>query len=353
MKKRIIYFLFLTTVLFSACSTDLDVIGNYKETLVVYGLLDQSQSKQYIKINKAFLGAGNSIEYAQIKDSTQFFNSLSVKIRRSSDGMEFPLTPDNSIIKDPGTFYAPDQDNVIYSFVSRPDNVTNYLPNTTPGGSQINYDLIVKSNETGTEVTSQTSLISDATITAPSVVSAISTFGIVTVNNTYFNISWNTGKNARLYQAIIRFNYIDSTLIGNDTNHLDWVFPTQTTQGLAGNESMTEQFKGQAFLQFVGNQLGTKPLPVARRALKTEIILVAGSDDLHTFIEVNAPSTGIVQEKPEFTNINNGLGIFSSRYNKAPFGKNLSATTLDSLACGQYTKTLKFLDKNGNQIVCP
>ncbi len=51
---------------FSACSTKLDVTGNYKETMVVYGLLDQSQPKQYIKVNKAFLGEGNAFSYAQV-----------------------------------------------------------------------------------------------------------------------------------------------------------------------------------------------------------------------------------------------------------------------------------------------
>jgi len=42
------------TLLLSACSTDLDVIGDYKETMIVYGLLDQAQDTQYVKINKAF-----------------------------------------------------------------------------------------------------------------------------------------------------------------------------------------------------------------------------------------------------------------------------------------------------------
>ena len=114
---------------------------------------------------------------------------------------------------------------------------------------------------------------------------------------------------------------------------------------------MQTQFIGEDFMRFIGNQLSGKPVPMARRALKTEIILIAGSDDLNTFIQVNAPSTGLIQDKPEFTNINNGLGIFASRYNKAPFGKYLNGHTLDELACGIYTKPLKFLNSLG--ILCP
>jgi hypothetical protein len=33
-------------------------------------------------------------------------------------------------------------------------------------------------------------------------------------------------------------------------------------------------------------------------------------------MEVNEPFEGIVQERPSFTNINNGIGLFSSRFNK-------------------------------------
>ncbi len=352
MKKKFIYSLFLFVALFSACSTDLDVVGQYKETLVVYGLLDQTQAKQYIKINKAFLGEGNAFTYAQIKDSTQFVNSLNVKLQKL-DGfgnmvLERTLTPDNSIIKDPGVFYAPDQTNVIYSV----DNVT-----LGPGFFNTNntYKLIVTNGETGTVVSSNTGLITDiGAFLSPTATSSAFGFIVPGNPNAAVNISWNSARYARMYQVLLRFNYLDSNLTGNDTNHIDWLFPVQTTQGLTGNETMLEEVKGQSYLQFIGSQFLTKPLPdKARRALKTDVILISGADDLNTFIEVNAPSTGIVQEKPEFTNITNGLGIFSSRYNKAPFSKNLSRYTLDSLACGQYTKHYKFLNGQGQLINCP
>ena len=41
-------------------------------------------------------------------------------------------------------------------------------------------------------------------------------------------------------------------------------------------------------------------------------ILVAGTE-LNTFMDVSAPSNNVNQEKPAYTNIENGLGIFSSR----------------------------------------
>lgn len=345
MRKKINFLLLLSVTLFSACSTDLAVIGDYKETIVVYGLLDQSQPKQYIKINKAFLGEGNAFGYAQVKDSTQFVNSLSVVLKSMKNGVElnsFNLSPDNTIAKAPGTFYSADQANAIYSFASTGGNALN---------SDNEYKLIIKNNETGVEVSSQTSLITDfGNLEVPSI--GVPFFNcIVASNNDYlYKVQWRSGKNAKLYQMVIRLNYTDSTSSGNIPQKLDWVFPEQKTQGLASGETMKNDFLGQGLLQFVGNQLNDYSGLLGRIPGKIEIIVVAGGDDLNTFIEVNRPSTSIVQEKPEFTNITNGLGVLSSRFSKTAFSKGLNpnvSPTWDSLACGQYTRDLKFLNRLG------
>lgn len=342
MRKKFNYLLLLSVTLFSACSTDLAVIGDYKETIVVYGLLDQSQPKQYIKINKAFLGEGNAFGYAQVKDSTQFVNSLSVVLKSIKNGVElnsFNLSPDNTIAKAPGTFYSADQANAIYSFASTGGNALN---------SDNEYKLIIKNNETGVEVSSQTTLITDfGTFSSPNPNSPFFNCILSNNNNYLYQVRWQSGKNAKLYQMIIRLNYIDSTTTGNIQKTLDWVFPEQKTQGLAGGETMKNDFIGQGFLQFTGNQLNDYTGLLGRIPGNVDIIMVAGGDDLNTFIEVNKPSTSIVQEKPEFTNITNGLGVLSSRYSKTAFSKAMAIITWDSLSCGQYTKDLKFSNHLG------
>ncbi len=357
MKKTVIYSL-VAILLFSACSTKLDVVGNYKETMVVYGLLDQSQTTQYIKINKAFLGEGNALTYAQIKDSTQYANALNVVIKRIKGGVElssYNLTPDNTIPKNAGTFYGPDQTNVIYSF-STP------LGPSDPLNIDSQYKLIIKNTNTGKEVSAQTSLLNDATFTLPNPSSASSSFSIIkknTSDDANFQVQWYSGKNVRAYQMIIRFHYTDSLSGSTKTDSLDWVFPGQKTQTLAGGELMIGDFRAQGLLQFIGNQLRVYPTLLARRSGKVDIILVAAANDLNTFIEVNSPSTGIIQERPEFSNITNGLGIFSARYFKKPFGKPMDANSLDSLACGRYTKNLLFInsksqiDATGRPVICP
>ncbi|MDQ3047528.1 MAG: DUF4249 family protein [Bacteroidota bacterium] len=344
MKKNFIYLFLATTALFSACSTDLDVIGDYEETMVVYGLLDQSQSKQYIKINKAFLGEGNAFGYAQVQDSVQFVNSLNVRLKRLSDGTEYVLSPDNTIPKEDGTFYAANQANAIYSYTSTGPTALN-------AGSE--YELIIRNGDTGNEVTAKTKLIQDFSFTKPN--ASTGAFGFVsTVSpNTLFSVEWNSSKNGKLYQLVVRFNYTE--YIGTDTTvkYLDWVFAPQKTQHLTGGELIANNFRGKEFMQYIGNSLSPLSGSDKRVAGNVELRVIAGGEDLSTFIDVNRPSTGIIQDRPEYTNINNGLGIFSARYNKAPFSRPMSTTTIDSLACGQYTKQLNFANTLGVAGACP
>jgi hypothetical protein len=344
--KRIIFCSILFgTFLFSACSTDLDVIGNYKETIVVYGLLDQAQDTQYVKINKAFLGAGNALVYAQVKDSTQFVNALSVELRRIKNGVQLGATillmPTNKP-KDPGIFYSADQTNAIYSFVSTGVNALH--PDSE-------YELTVSNNETGTVVTSKTSLVSDITgFTSPMPGGA--TFGFVSVSspNYPFNVVWSSAKNARIYQVIIRLNYVDSLITGENVAHVvDYTLPSLKTLNISAStpELMEVDTKGRDFYKYIGNTLLDYTGLIKRTVGNVDLLLVAGSDELSTFIDVNTPSTGIIQERPEYTNINNGLGLFSARLNRAPDSRPLNATSWDSLVCGQYTKQLKFVNSSG------
>jgi hypothetical protein len=336
----------LFSILLTCCSTDLDVTGDYQETMVVYGLLDQSQAKQYIKINKAFLGKGNSLLFAREKDSVQFRN-LEVKLKRGSDGKEYVLTQDHTIQKEEGTFFSGDQSDAIYSFNSTGSNALT---------ANSDYTLTITNPATGNKITSTTALISDFSITNPVSTSNTSTFIFTPSNqNLRLTVGWNSSKNARLYQLLVRLNYKDYVTVNGvkDTivQHLDWLFPAHTTSNDAGNEALSDNFSRAEYLEYIGSKLNDYPTLNARKAVNIDLIIVAGGQELNTFMEVNGPSTGLVQDKPIYTNINNGLGVFSSRYYKAPFILTLTNTTpgkeLDSLACGRYTRKLKFLNASG------
>ena len=67
------------------------------------------------------------------------------------------------------------------------------------------------------------------------------------------------------------------------------------------------------------------------------------------FMDVNEPATGVVTERPSFTNINNGLGIFASKYEKSITGKLTNGTVLE-LCWGGITSGFKFCSDSADQI---
>ena len=80
MKKM---YLLLIIIIIIGCDTDFDVNADWKETTVVYGLLDASLDTQYIRINKGYLGNMSAIDMAQYSDSIHFDpDYLEVKLHK-------------------------------------------------------------------------------------------------------------------------------------------------------------------------------------------------------------------------------------------------------------------------------
>ena len=130
--KKIAIFLLLISTLFMACETDFEVNAEWKEVTVVYGLLDQSQQQQYIKINKAYLGEGDALQMASVADSVNYNpEDLEVKIFKvnydefsgSVDTLSFVTLYDTILEKDDGLF-ATDK-NIIYTTPTNPFFLTN------------------------------------------------------------------------------------------------------------------------------------------------------------------------------------------------------------------------------------
>jgi len=327
MKK--IYFALAVSFVVSSCKNELKVITDWKETTVVYGLLNQSDTAQYIKINKAFLGEGNALQMAQVSDSSTYGNHLNVTLVRYKNGnnvQTITLQRDSSIPKQFGTFYAPDQ--VLYKTKS-----------VLFDDSE--YKLNILNTKTNNAVSGKTVLVKDFSISNPQAGS-----GSINFTNPSFpyNVAWTSAVNGRLYGLVIRFHYIErlkSDTSQKTSKYVDWNFGTLKSKDLAGGEVMEQKFLGSDFYQFLRSVISPNNNYYRYVGALDFMFSVAG-DDFNTYMEINQPSTSIVQEKPEYSNIENGIGILSSRYTKIIPNKLLNQKSEDSIYAGQYTYNLGF-----------
>jgi len=333
--KKIAIFLLLISTLFIACETDFEVNADWKEVMVVYGLLDQSQPQQYIKINKAFLGEGDALQMASVSGSVNYNPlDLEVKIYKAENVynsfdtlfsyLEFYgelyklkdsiILRDTILEKEDGLFAT--DENIIY--VSSIEDSNFFMSNNAKDKE---YILSIVNKKSGKQVWAKTKLIHGLTLDNydgmkmafynPDVCSPNATPPYKKATTT---VKWDHSKNGFIYQIISRIYYRNYYNDGTTSlEYLDWVQPTQLYEG---SSDMTYEFDGVSFVNFISENIPDMQSEIDYRKLAyTRLQYSVGSEDLNTYMSVNEPFEGIVQERPVFTNINNGIGLFSCRYN--------------------------------------
>ncbi|HLN53792.1 MAG TPA: hypothetical protein VK212_08795 [Lentimicrobium sp.] len=324
-------------LIFTSCETDIDVSAEWKDITVVYGILDQNDSVHYLRINKAFLGDGNSLVYAKESDSTSYFNDLEVTLTEKGPEGQRVLNFDtiHGVGDTSGLFYHDPQ--ILYeSSFTMPEDIND---------NDYEYDLLIRNKLTGKEIRSSTAIVNSGVITTPR--SGQRFIDFLLDNN--LNVVWQTGKNARRYDVIIRFWYQEVMNFTDTTDrYFDWFIGSAKTDRLDGGEEKSVQYRPTALYDVAKIQIprndGKESEVTSRLTNKVEFTLVAGGDAMNTYIEVNSPSTGIVQDAPDYSNIQNGYGLLSSRYIQK-VSIEVGAKT-EAIFIG--INELKFVDKLGN-----
>src|SRR5258705_7263362 len=299
LQKSAVSLALAAAVLFNSCSTDINLLENYKPITVVYGLLNVNDSIQYIKVNKAFLGEGNAIVMAQQGDSINYKpGELTVQLQQlnpSTGEVLQTITCDTTtqIPKSDGLFSNPYQ--MLFKTNAFIDESSNYK------------ELIDRAVD-GVQISAVTPVVDSVEITFPTAVNLVRFY---TISQSYvtFVLKWKHSADAEIYSTRIRFTYYDSLVVApftKDTITLEINLPDilKGTSALAAIKNV--ELKGLDFYNFIDASVNPNPNAVRWADDELEISLSAGAEDLNTYIEVNKPSLGIIQEKPVFSNINNG-----------------------------------------------
>ncbi len=307
MKKLLrLLILFILPGLLISCETDFNVIADYKEVAIVYGLLNQQDSIHYLRINKAFLGNGNALTYAQVADSSSFGDDITVTLIETTPGgvkNEIIFDTITLFVKEQGAFYSPGQ--LYYAS----DAVLN--ENNT-------YDLNISSKKTAYEVSSQTNLIHNFNFTKPA--SGAKTLNFKRAYTQQFKFSWQNAVNGKRYQFRLYFNYKEINLAGDTTHRkIEWIFPEQITESTDGNGESDVAYVNEEFFKLCESKIPysdavAEEAVIQRFASDCDLEVTVIGDEFNTYLDANGPSTGLLMEKPSYSNIINGLGLFSSRY---------------------------------------
>jgi len=328
MKKILIPF--FAVFLAVSCDNTLEINADYDVENVVYGLLDKDQDTQWVRLHRTYLGQDGLLAGATHSDSL-YFDTAAIYLSQLNNADAVVNTYEfyrkDTTLLDPGTFTT---DNYRLYWTDAPiDPVYSYrVRGFIPGNN--NFE-------------STTPIVGSVDIIKPKGFQKI-TFGISDAE-----FKWDAAKNARLYQGYIHFNYKEayrSNPRDSLIKTLTYTLPVRTGSNINGSGTFTSEVSYQAYFQFLRNNIGTST-ELVRVFKSIDVEVFAAADDYATYINVSQPSQGIVQEKPLFTNVDGGIGLFSSRSKGTKDNVKLSTSSMDSLWRGVFTCDMGWLDFQG------
>jgi len=330
MKRMAVFAGILMMLTLVSCDNELDLVSDWKEIPVVYGFLSRSDTAQYIRVEKAFLDPATSAFVIAKNPDSLYFQDAIVQLEDMTTGNKVTLTRvDGNLEGYPRAAGV---------FATSP----NYLYKIRTEDAMIfpdrSYRLTV-SDPAGRLITSTTTnVVGDYTFTFSSPPEKI-TF----LYGSSVSIGWRSNENTAFFYDVTMRVHIEETQTGNPPvkKVLEWPIEKNILRGTSKN--INTFVPGAAFYQFLSSQLD--PLPnVSREFQFIEIQVDAGGKEIYDFLSVGQANSGITGAEyvASYSNIDNGFGLFSSRYSLV--GKNFTLTdqSLDSLRNGIYTKDLNF-----------
>ncbi|KAB2814694.1 DUF4249 family protein [Phaeocystidibacter luteus] len=328
--KSTLYSLLSLTVLsiFAvSCDNELDVNAPFEETTVVYATLDASTSVNYIRVTRAYLGDEGIFGGNDLADSL-YYDSLDVQlIGRNQSGnivQQVTAVKDPSITLDTGFFTT--------------QGYTAYRINGNLNEDLV-YEVVVTRPDDNAQIRAETQMVQDFAITQPR---------FPTVNPAGIRgqeVAWDQAVNGRVYNANMHLRYVEfprNNKADSSRHTVTYSFPYVT----GDNEDGIGEISSFITLdQFYGNIAAKLVPPTGNRiriARRVDVEVVAGADDLATYINVSQPQSGVLQDPPLFTNVQNGVGIVSSVRRSFELNKRLANASLEELVFGDYTCDLRF-----------
>jgi hypothetical protein len=373
-KKTIIASLALSATI--SCSNKVDVIGEWKEIPVVYAVFSPlpENGDNYFRIEKAFLDPDtDAFQIAQNPDSIYYGpNELEVVVYertetnpyRVLDTLERIDANTLGFVRDSGIFA--NNPNYVYVMRNRPIG----------GSTRRSYKMVIKNNRTGKTFTQYCDAILMGNyrpsensyeyfnITNPanpnnSSSRPINFCGRNPITSDFefqdVNYTWNQPTNATIYDLTATFRYYEyqenNGVVDSSTwseKSISWkVLRNYVPDNIGTNgDAETVKVSGENFYNFLKNNLSDVTNTNIRRcAHRIDLRIDCGGPELAELISTrNANSSligGLFPVDP-YSNIEDGIGIFSYKFHLIKTGYKIGAESIEYLSESDDTKKLGF-----------
>lgn len=305
-------------VLFAACSTEVDLIGEGEPVPVVYGILDAADSLHFLKVMKSFSGEAAATELLQ--EELLYFSHPDIRIKRMDNGTQYLMLRQSIPGKEPGIFPAEPN----YQYVLK--------EKLSPGL----YAVVITGSEIQDSVYQEFTLFNDLELIYPSRLA----------KRIYFyddplTFTWRPSEKAGSYEIAIQLSFEEVT-------ETETAFRTITYSRTVLEDELEwlgDRWKfrlySDPFFATVSRNITDSPAVIYRKPVNIRVTLTAADQDLTRFMKQDNPDTPI---PVHYTgNLTGALGIVAAKYSVILDNKALSPKAMDSLRSGRFTKSLRFI----------
>ncbi len=319
----------------AACSTDFELEAEWRDIPIVYGFLSFNDTAHYVRVEKAFLPeGGDARDVAQIADSLYYGDNVSVQLQNLKTGNTVTLQKVDGALegypREGGPFAT--TPNYLYKVKAGPAGIS-------PGDGM---KLIINRGDDLPEVTAETKMLEAITPLPNGPVTPIR-FGDYSRITT---VRWTAGPTAKIFDLRLILHYREANAANPQVlvpKQLEWILTQELERPNPNGEQQTYAINNEALYIFLKNNISIDPNAI--RVFDYVDVQIAGAGqelvDLLGILRINGGITSS-QSIPKYTNISEGLGIFTSRVTTLRPNLTLDGVALDTLRLGIHTKNLNF-----------
>jgi len=312
------------------CNNDLDLTAPAKDIPIVYGVFSKVNSDHYVRIEKAFID--EQIPAADLAmDSDNFiYDDLTVQLIRDGVATDLQRIDGNVEGFPRETGFFDNDPNVLYK-----------LENASLAGGQ-EMTLTIDRGPGFDLVTATAMVVNNVELTLPNPVTG-DKLDIRANPDRPTSLVFKPGTNAKIFDIFITFHYKEINSAGLLTEkEIVWDFVRN--QDL--DDSQTLQNAEAPGLDFQNLLLAKIPVEpgTVRRFSKFSMDIVGGGQAIRDYVALTQANRGITssQEIPNFSNLSEGLGIFSSKFTYHLDSLDISQVGRSELEVGELLRDLNF-----------
>jgi len=304
--KKVLFICALLLSLLPSCEKEFNPRDDYKEITVVYGVVNPADEVHYIRVHKAFLGPEDIIVMAKNPDSSTYpVEDLDVRIYEiAPDGNSRQLEVGVTEIenKEDGYFSYPKQQ--VYYFKRTFEKSQQYGNDYYLLDSIQKIKIEVENKKSGKIVYAETPLVNSFSVRSPQTGTPLN----LDPNKSTSTFIWNNAKNGRIYDVYYTMRYREGRNVDPadiwTRDSLVWHVGSHSAQKTGdGLQEERFQFNPGAFYAQIQRDIKKNESLWRSPYESVEVAIWCGSEDLYYYHNINDPSQGISQERPEYTNM--------------------------------------------------